>query len=127
MCSRDQPFFQRSHNNSPNVSFTESNYKSKECWFDNICTQKRNTYLEAFCTFNCLKNDENRRVLLEKKRDYKLFKWKKKTTSGTVTLQEFEEHFKEIGSDVTETLHGDVEDFFNNFDTYQPDTPTFPE
>ena len=58
---------------------------------------------------------------------WKLFKRKKATTSGSVTLQELEEHFKELASDVNETLHGDVEDFLNNFDTSQPDTPTFPE
>ena len=78
ICSRAQPFFEKSHNNSPNVSFAESNYKSKECWFDDICTQKTNTYLEALRTFNCLKNDENRRVLREKKRDYKFYCAKRK-------------------------------------------------
>ena len=51
----------------------------------------------------------------------KLFKRKKVTISGSVTLQEFEEHFKELASDVNETLHGNVEDFLNNFDKSQPD------
>ena len=48
-------------------------------------------------------------------------------TSGSVTLQEFEEHFKMLASNVNETSHSDVEDFLNDFDNSQPDTTTFPE
>ena len=57
----------------------------------------------------------------------KLFKQKNAPTSGSVTLQEFEEHFKMLASDVNEKSHGDVKDFLNDFDNSQPDTPTFPE
>ena len=58
---------------------------------------------------------------------WKLFKRKNAPTSGSVTLQEFEEHFKMLAFDVNETSHGDVEDFLNDFDNSQPDTPTFHE
>ena len=61
------------------ISFQGSNYQAQETeWFDDICTQKRNIYLEALRDFNCVKNDEDRRKLWERKCDYKYFCAKRK-------------------------------------------------
>ena len=71
--TRAQPFFEKCPSGRHTISFQDSNYKTQEKRFDNICTQKWNIYLEALRDFNCVKNDENRRKLWERKCDYKYF------------------------------------------------------
>ena len=59
------------HKNRPSFRFRDANYKAHQEWFDKECTNKQTIYLEALRRLNCVKNEEHRRDLHEKKRDYK--------------------------------------------------------
>ena len=67
--SRAQPFFEICRPTKQSITFQTN--KTHEKWFDEACSEKRNIYLEALRDFNCVKNGENRRILWDKKRDYK--------------------------------------------------------
>ena len=67
---RAKPFFEYC-TNRPSYKSCDSNYRAQEEWFDVECKSKRNLYLETLRVFICTKNVDNRRILHEKKRDYK--------------------------------------------------------
>ena len=76
--TRAQPFFEKCHSGRTVNMFQDSDYRTQQKWFDDVCTHKRNLYLEALRDFNCTKNNENRRKLWDKKRDYKFYCVKRK-------------------------------------------------
>ena len=59
--SRAQPFDEKCRPTKQSVSF-QSN-KAHDKWLDEVYSEKRNINLQALRDFNCVKNDENRRVL----------------------------------------------------------------
>ena len=69
--SRAKPYFEKCHKNRPSFRFRDANYKAHQEWFGEECTNKHTIYLEALRRFNCVKNEEHRRDLHKKKRDYK--------------------------------------------------------
>ena len=131
---------------------------------------KRTICLDALRKFNCVKNEEHRRDLHEKKQNKKTknkkkkknrtiniavrngngnirqkcldmnnlrkgkprefwrqFKRKNFTSNRNVNLSDFYEHFKNLASEINQTVLLEIDKYLENFDRKPPKEPTYPE
>ncbi|XP_052820056.1 uncharacterized protein LOC128245877 [Mya arenaria] len=62
----------------------------RAAWFDKECYEKKRVYMEAVKRFNALKSDENRQLLFEAKRAYKLLTMNKKRSHTITKMKDIE-------------------------------------
>ena len=53
--------------------FVNINSKEKQKWYNNECSQKRAKYQETLYNFNLNRTSENRKIMLDAKKDYRYF------------------------------------------------------
>ena len=99
--------------------------KFKQKWYNDECKLKYKAFKEAVNNFNCTQNDDNRRILYEKKKDYKYCCRKIRNTFRHSQCKQLNEvrrkrpqEFWSIFRKRTKTSTGDIisnEEFFKYF------------
>ena len=73
LTDRTNPYFQKRHMPNKTPVFVNINSKEKQKWYNNECSQKRAKYQEALYNFNLNRTSENRKIMLDAKKDYNIF------------------------------------------------------
>ena len=73
IADRANVFFENSYKLKSRISFDQSSKSNRNKWFNEECMRKREAYKTAVFEFNLNKNEDTRRTMYNRKKDYKYY------------------------------------------------------
>lgn len=70
---RANVYFKKPYRHRAQTMFSDINYKEKKEWYNDECKNKHDLYISSLYAFNLTKNNETRKIMLQRKKDYKYY------------------------------------------------------